>query len=423
MNEYCVFYHDQKFHKYYVYYSTGKYDNGVDAKPSNIDTFEHSRLTNILKDYCEKMQVWRNEIMSSKFLKLSFDYFLDLNKKDGSRFTNTNETNIMRFFNKYNKLYNSDYFDKISWNEYLKYEECNNGALMRCFHTSEFETIGFDFKMFYPNLLASQIVINGVEQPFYFPQKEGTRMKLERINFKQIQYGIYDCVIKASNPDFAKVFDFNSKHVYTHYDIKFAYKHREEYGITIELIADKEYNALIYEKLVNGKSVFKNWLDRIKELKGEFPKNGLIKLLSSSMWGYLSKINRRYFNDKELDENPDIIFDYDDDESITHLCTNERDGIDGTTDYFLVNKTQPYCLNYRLKPFLQSFTRCVMGQLCLDIGVEKVIRVNTDNITFDRNILSEKDLEIILKISPDFIEEAKTTGHFYIKNINNFTRI
>ena len=130
--------------------------------------------------------------------------------------------------------------------------------------------------------------------------------------------------------------------------------------------------------------------------------------------------NRRYYNDKELDDKPDIVFDYDDNENITHLCYNERDNKNGSMDYFLVDKKEPYVKNFRLKPFIQSFTRCIMGQICLDIGIEKVLRINTDNITWDKQLINENDLKKIADSYPQMILEGKTTGHFNIHHINKF---
>jgi len=95
----------------------------------------------------------------------------------------------------------------------------------------------------------------------------------------------------------------------------------------------------------------------------------------------------------------------------------------GTTIYKLVNKTNPYTKNYRLKSFLQSFTRLIMAKIAMKIGIKKIVRINTDNITFDKKLMSEKKLIKLKNISPQFIEEAKTTGHFNIINTNNFKRL
>jgi hypothetical protein len=64
-----------------------------------------------------------------------------------------------------------------------------------------------------------------------------------------------------------------------------------------------------------------------------------------------------------------------------------------------------------------------MAKICLDIGVSKIVRINTDNITFNKELLTESDLTKIKSISPSFILESKTTGNFNIKNLNNFERL
>lgn len=441
MSNYCVFYHSKQIHKYFIYYSVGKYQE-TDVKPSDIDCFEHSRLTQIsikeqlssgitlektLKDYCQNIQGWRDEIKSCKKMTKKFDFFSASKKRDGTKFINTNESNIMRFFYNYSsKIYTNDKFDKITWYEYTRYELCYNAALMRCFNTGIIDCIGYDFNKFYPTILASKLVVNGTKQPFYFPTKEGHSMKFDKLDFNNVAYGLYDCIITATNPDFSKIFDFNNNNVYTHYDLQFANQHKERFGVTIQLITNSMCNALIYHKnhLLDGHHVFSFWFDRIIDLKTEFPKNGLIKLLSSSIWGYLSKINRRYYNDKELDEHPEIIFDYDDNETITHLCHNELDvKHDSTTNYLLVDKSNPYSKNYRLKPFIQAFCRSIIGNIAIDIGLHKVVRINTDNITFNKNVMTDTDLAKLESISPQFILEEKTTGKFDIKHINKFERV
>ena len=146
-------------------------------------------------------------------------------------------------------------------------------------------------------------------------------------------------------------------------------------------------------------------------------------MLSSSIWGYLSKINKRFYNDEELDEK-NIEFDYEDNKALEYLCLKEKDNNHtGTTDYMLINKTKPYCKNYRLKPFITSFQRLLIAEISLEIGISKIVRINTDNITFNKQLLTRKDLLVLANISPTFIPEDKTTGKFFIENINKFTPI
>ena len=436
-NNYCVFYHDKKFHKYFLYHNNGLYEES-NNKPDDKDSFEHSRLTKysineklekgetieiILKEYSNNINIWRNEILTSKNLIKEFDYFRYFEKDNGERYINTNESNIMRFFRSYSsKIYTEDKFDKIVWNEYKWFENNNNSALMR-YKAGVYDTLGFDLKMAYPNILASQLIINKEKQNFYFPKKEGKNEKLKSL--KMLKYGLYHVKIHSDNEDFKMIFDINELNVYTHYDITFCQKYKELFNISIELIIDGSYNALTWLNIytINGESIFKPWLDRIQDLKEEFPKNGLIKLMSSSIWGYLSKINKRFYNDEELDNHPEIKFDYYDNDDINYLCLNEKENKNGSMDYMLINKDKPYTKNYRIKPFLQSFTRLIMAEIAIEIGINKIVRINTDNITFDSDLLTQEDIKKLKNISPQFIQEEKTTGSFEIVNMNKFIRL
>ena len=435
--KYCVFYHDKKFHKYFIYYSNDTYEE-TDEKPDKIDNFEHSRLTKhsindklkegvelkeILKEYSDKILIWRNEILSSKTLIKKFDYFQTFNKDNGEKFMNTNESNILRFFKAYSsKIYTADKMDLINWNEYKWFEKSNNGALMRCI-AGVYETIGYDFKMAYPNILSSELEVMGNKQTFYFPMKQGKEEKVKTLT--NLKYGLYHAKISSDNKDFLFIFEINGENVYSHYEIIFCQKYKELFNISIELIIDNEYNALTFLNchLVDGKNIFKMWLERIKDLKTEFKDNGLIKLLSSSIWGYLSKTNKRFYNDIELDANPEITFDFHDRADINYLCMNEKDNKNGSTDYLLVNKEKPYSKNYRIKSFIQPFTRLILAEIAIKIGINKIVRINTDNITFNKDLLTDKDIQKLKRISPQFIQEDKTTGTFDILNINNFVRL
>lgn len=430
MVEFCVYYHDKLYHKYYVYYYHSKrYEETYEIK-EQCDSFEHSKLTKksiqeqlklgltleqILKEYAENRLKWRDEILSSKKLILPYDDMAVFNKSNtGTKYKNTNESNIMRFFNNYStkiQKYKEEQFDEIVWIEYKWFEKSNKKSMQRCINKGLYETLGYDFKMAYPHILSSKLEINNVRKIFHFPTKEGKIYKLEKLEYDNLKYGLYRVNIETDNEEFKFSFSFNTENIYTHYEIEFCHKYREKYNIKIDLIIDGEYNSLLYEndEIIDSANVFEPWMKRILDLKSEFPKNGLVKLLSSSMWGYLSKKNKRYYNDKELDKKPEIIFDYDDIEECNYLCLNEKDNKDGTTDYLLIDKKKPYCKKYRLKPFILAFMRLTISEIILQIGYEKVVRVNTDNITFNRKLLTEEDIKKIKNISKQFIEEEKTT--------------
>ena len=442
MSEFCVFIYDKKIQLYYVYYHHLELYVETNETPNNCDNFEYSRLTkrtiqskseegitiqNLLVEYANNLNEWRNELLNSKKLIKPYDHFATFQKSDGTKFINTNESNILRFFNGYSsKIYTNDKFEKIEWKEYEFFEKENLASLQRCI-SGKYNCLGYDFKMAYPNYLSSRVKINGVRQLFHFPIKAGCRYKLKVLK-DELKYGLYRVKIHTDNKDFQFIFNFSSEHVYTHTEIYFCRKYQEQYNISIELIIDGDFNALLYDsdKLIDGDKVFGMWLDRIQDLKEENPKNGLVKLLSSSIWGYLSKKNGRYYNEKELNEKPEIKFDYYDSENINYICLDEKDRKDGTTDYFLVDKSQPYCKNYRLKPFLKSFERVIMAEICIYIGINKIVRINTDNITFNTDLLSDDDITKIKNISPTFIQESKTTTEpdeiMIIKNVNDMVK-
>ena len=443
-HKYSVFVHDQKFHTYAIYYSDGEYIEDSDDAPSkDYDSFEHSKLTKekiqeslaegislkyVLKKYSKKIGKWRYEILNCETLIKKFDFFRTFIKEDGCRFQNTNESNIMGFFRSYSsKIYKAYDWDPVTWDEYLFYEQTYNGATMYC-EPGEYDCLGYDFKMSYPTILASQTIVNETTRDFYFAVKKSSPTKLKALP-KRLELGLYRVNIKCDDTQFLKIFNLKyDTNMYTHTDIMFCRKHKKRFNIKMKLVIDDEPNALIYSNLnkvgdqrmtLNGKHIFKPWYDRLKDLKEELPNNGLIKLMSSSIWGYLSKINKRYYSEDEILEK-EIKCDYDDDEDIDYLCLREKDDKEGGTDYMLINKEQPYSKNYRLKPFITSFQRSLIAEIAIDVGIDKIVRINTDNITFDKAKLTKKDLNILENISPTFIKETKTTGMFNIKHINKF---
>lgn len=436
---FCVFIHDQRFHKYSVYYSDKRYvENMLDNPSKDCDAFEYCKLTKekirdekeqgntvkqLLKAYCKNIKRYRKEICNCTSLTKQYDFFEQIMKKDGNVFHNTNESNILRFFNMYSsKLHKPCNWDKITWSEYLWYEKPYNGQIMK-YKTGKYDCIGYDFSMSFPTILASQTILFNEVQEFYFPIKCGVEGNFKVLP-KYPEMGIYRVKIECDNEDFLFLFN-NKNNTYTHLDIIFCRQYQKQFNIKMTIINDDKPNVLLYEgwkSRINGKHVFKPWYDRICDLKKELPTNGLIKMLSSSIWGYLSKINSRYYRDEELDEK-NIEFDYDDDINLNYLCLNEKENTDGETDYKLIDKRQPYCKNYRLKPFITAFQRILISKIAITIGIKKIVRINTDCIVFDKKLLTSEDLIMLNNISPTFIKEDKTTGLFNIQNIKMKDRI
>lgn len=247
MKRFCVFFHDQLFHTYHIYYyHTKQYEESKDL-PYEIDRFEYSRLTkkkickslengdtmkDILEEYANNNMIWRDELLSSKKLIRKYDFMAESLKDDGTQFTNTNESNILTFFRIYSsKKFTPDKFDDITWNEYLWYEKENLASLMRCVKGT-YNCLGYDFKMAYPNYLSSQVIVFGERKIFMFPMKKGKRMKIKTLNYR-LDYGLYRVKINTDSEIFKFVFNFNEENIYAHYEIDLCRKYQKQYNISI----------------------------------------------------------------------------------------------------------------------------------------------------------------------------------------------
>ena len=292
-----------------------------------------------------------------------------------------------------------DYFDKITFKEYQYFESCFNGSLTYT-QTGIFNCYGYDYSKYYPSILGN------INSKFKIPFKEGVEKIIDKLP-KYLQYGFYKVKIISNNLKFDKLFKFNNRNIYCHYDVQLA---REFENVNIELILN-EPNAFVYkgEDLIESNKIFNLWFETIKKLKDELPKNTLVKLLASSLWGYLSKSNieiktdDQFFNG-DFDENDYIIID--------QVFKNNY-------SYFkLINKNKKfYSTNFRLKPFITSFARCKTARTINDNNlIDNVIRIHTDGIVLDKEFdFSKYNIEII--------PEDKTTGKFEFININNYNRI
>ena len=95
----------------------------------------------------------------------------------------------------------------------------------------------------------------------------------------------------------------SKNHVYYSQYLKFAYNElKDKFDVKFELILDGERNAYVYayKDFVRSKSIFKYWYDDIVSLKKQLPKNILVKMLSSSAWGQLSRRHKKIVRELDL---------------------------------------------------------------------------------------------------------------------------
>jgi hypothetical protein len=173
-----------------------------------------------------------------------------------------------------------------------------------------------------------------------------------------------------------------------------------------ELIIDSEPNAYVYEwkNFVKSKSIFKYWYDDIISLKKQLPKNILVKMLSSSAWGQLSKRYKKVVDQCDLTDEMGFTDDFK--FKIIDVVMHEDDRL----NYKIIDVNKPYKYNIRLKPFITAYGRIRTARIALE-NLDNVVRIHTDGIVFDKPITTDL---------PNFIPEKKTTGHIRFNSVNDY---
>jgi len=109
-----------------------------------------------LKKFAEDLIIWRNELLNSKILTKSFDYFDNSYiLSNGNVYYRNHFTNIKSFIKRF-VLVNFNTFENIEMYEDQYYEKCNNGGLT--YHENgDYDMITtYDKKMFYPSMMGSE---------------------------------------------------------------------------------------------------------------------------------------------------------------------------------------------------------------------------------------------------------------------------
>jgi len=286
---------------------------------------------------------------------------------------------------------------------------CFNGGLTYC-EEYEGECYGYDYNSFYPRMLANET--------FSIPTKHGyekyTDVKYHMEN-NTLQYGMYYVEIKSSNPHAKKIFGFSKHDVYTHYSIKFAYKHRVKYGFTFGFWSEEDgHNSFIYEdededlpNCKSGRLFFGTWLQRLTDMRKLYPKNKLLKHLLSSLWGSLCRkrtIMKTY--DQIVEEGLDVSCDNTGQYEILEHYFKDN----GKDYYKLRNNLEPYHYGLaRIKCFLVARGRNLTATLAMK-NIDNVIRIHTDAVCFSQPV----DVSHIENLMP----ENKTTGNLKWTKVN-----
>lgn len=402
---------------YIVYYKTCSnlfhmYD-GVDIKttstlPKNQSSFYltkgYEASDDDLKRYFTDVLTASNELKKSKELR-GFDYIKPYESENKTIYR-THQINIERVFKlKASKDWKTH--QEINTTEATWFEQCYNAGLQYV-ELGNHECFGYDFSNFYARILGDERF-----SELQIPTKQGTEQILSHLP-ERVPFGFYRVKITCEDPNIKKVFSFSKSNVYCHSSITFIYElqRKTKFNITLELAQDGNPNAYIYndEDMIKTSSIFGEWFDTVLTLKKKYPKNILVKMLSSSLWGFLSQKNSIFWKSSEIDKLDGSVCVTDDADFKIVDVIKQNDG----NEYFELLKTaKPYKYNIRLKPFITSFGRNKTGRISLKM-IDSVIRIHTDGIAFNRDYTTKTE---------HFTPEAKTTGHIQFNNINNYERL
>lgn len=354
-----------------------------------------------LMRYCNDVYEATQELAKHK--AITFNYITPFIMRDGNPYYRTHSSNIEALFKMLCKG-KYEHFASITMAEEAWFSKCHNGGLTYC-HKGTHDVYGYDFSAYYGSILG--------DSDFRFPMKAGTDTYYDALP-QTIVPGFYNVRITCDDPNIHKVFSFSKHHVYHSVSLKFAIelKEKHNFNMKIELNIDAKYNAhtYAYEDLAKSKSVFGKWHKTIVDLKCQFPKNILIKMLSSSLWGHLSKRNIVcVMEDKIKTLEGTVGMKITNDYIIQDYITKAND----TSYYKLLKGSKPYVFNMRLKPFITAFGRVQTARIALQ-HIDSVVRIHTDGICFN------KALPTPIK---NFNPEDKTTGRIEFKSLNTYIKM
>ena len=385
-----------KAQRYHIY--DGKDHTIVKKQPDEgfymFDNFETTKEG--LEDFHKKLLKWAADLKNDSTFK--FDYLKD---NIGHKFFL--KQGYSQIIKKMSKM-NID-TESVTYDEFLFFQRCYNGGFMVA-DQYEGRVKGYDFKSFYPNIMANNNLM--------IPVKEGEFVDLEELP-KKIPFGIYNVKITSYHPKVKFLFAFSKKSHYTHYDLTFArYLKSKGFIDTIELQhPEDEYNSLIYseECLVSSKDLCGPYFRLLMAKKDKYKGNQLIKYALNKMWGYMTRKTSPYYigettysakSEEQQEEYQILDLKY---------CKS------GKTMYKVVKKNKLYMTPYRLGPFLTAFARKKMANKILDISVDKCVRVHTDGVMF------EECNQVVNKSTRAFEDDDKHSGYFKITNVMKFEKI
>lgn len=407
---------------YNVYFKLNHYEARVyNSKTKEITTMNMSDVYKLKKRYAVIGDYEPTDEGLKIFLKDFISWVSEIRNNDIFKFEYLKHASHPAVaIDLFKRLCHEKYEDMedIDQIEYKWIESCNNAGLQYC-KPGTHECYGYDYSSQFPSILASQ--------GLYIPTRRGKEMTIEDFEFVAkgkrylkpiLKIGYYKVKITSKDERFNKVFNYSNKHVYTNTSLSFAYicKVDKKFDVNIELVKE-ENNCYIYGNnrengVKEGSKIFYKWFSCLSKLKTEFPKNKLVKYMISALWGRLCQYNRKFITETEIiDEQIDAVNEFN---PKHEYYIRDMKYSNKKKDYIneLISCKQPYHYNIaRIKPFLLSKSRSMTGKKALEY-IDDVVRIHTDNVTFNKRHDDISENERLYKI----VKEEKTTGTITFKN-------
>ena len=370
---------DNEFTIYDIDEDTFTYDSDLPRDCNNFELLgkKFERSEEGLKAFATKLVSDNDDVKSIKIMNRTFDIFqCAWKKRDGTidMFYKNNRCITMNFFKRFSCYSQTRDYTMLEIDECNTMDKCYNaGILHGPEQPIECDGYAYDFQMMYPRCLASQ--------KFYFPTESGKWIYFTKLK-KEYKYGMYNCKITIHNKKIRKFVMVSREDYCTHYDLQIIEKVNKIYpgSVTVEPLG----YAYVYEKetLEQGYDIFGPWYNALLELKTKFPKNIVVKMISSSLWGYLCQRNSEKIrvDDPRLDDMVLALGLEDEDPDATHYM------LDYTECYKNPDKSfydimpvdgSPQKHPFRLKPFITAFARLEMVK-ALVMQPDNILKINTD---------------------------------------------
>lgn len=282
----------------------------------------------------------------------------------------------------------------------------NGPILKRRIKPYEGQAVKQDANSFYPSIMS--------RPDFLMPMKKPDFVTLGEDQFDAVDVfpvlGIYRCEIDSGDSEELAWVPQENSH-YTNYDLIFA----KQRGFAISLIQDGKPNAMLYTHgRASGKHLFGKYIDKLYELK----KNGVkgAKNLLNTLWGSLSECSEKS-KPKKYSVKEGKEFTLRDGLEIVEI--EVIDGVEYITVQSIDRQYEtPFA---RIKPFMTSAGRLVMGNLLYD-HQDKLLRVHTDGFISTEKLEFTEEEDKMSEGTGLCQIKVEQEGHFMLKgtSLNDF---